>query len=457
MSENRNRPDEIIEKKTYGFWAFTPLLVFLLIYIGGGIVFTFMGRENPFKQIPREASLLVGIVVALIMNRKMKVEDKVEMIARNAGQTGVMSMVLIFLVAGAFSGVCSAIGGADSVVNMGLTFIPKRFLVAGIFVVASFLSTAMGTSTGTVVALSPIAVAVSRAAGISPAIALAAMSGGSMFGDNLSVISDTTIAATKGVGAEMRDKFKMNFLIAIPAAIMAIIAYSMVPVASQNIGKIGAYHFIYLLPYVAVLVTALMGMNVLVALFIGIGIAGVIGLAMGTISILGILQAVGSGLNDMLSIAIACILIRGLIGIIHEYGGIEWLIQKILKFAKSRRTAEYCIAFLSAILSIALANNTMAIIISAPLAKEIGENYHIAPKRTASLLDIFSCVLLEFAPHTGSMVLLTSLAECSPVDIFKGAYYAMALGICTIITIQFGLLRTKEEKEYDSKLPTTPI
>ncbi len=454
MSENNNKPNENDNHKTYGFWAFTPLLVFLLIYIGGGIIFTFMGLESPFKQIPREASLLVGIVVALIMNRKMNIEDKVEMIAKNSGQTGVMTMVLIFLVAGAFSGVCSATGGADSVVNMGLTFIPKKFLVAGIFVVSAFLSTAMGSSTGTVVALSPIAVAVSTASGISPAIALAAMSGGSMFGDNLSVISDTTIAATKGVGAEMRDKFKMNFLIAVPAALIAIVFYCMVPVATENIGEIGAYNFIHLLPYVTVLVTALLGMNVLVVLFIGIAMASVIGLGMGTITILGIFQAAGAGLSDMLGIAIACILIRGLVGVVHEYGGIEWLVATILKLAKSRRTAEYCIAFLASILSIALANNTIAIIISAPLAKEIGETYHIAPKRTASLLDIFSCVLLEFAPHTGSMVLLTTLANCSPVDIFKGAYYAMALGVCAIITIQFGLLRTKEEKEYDSKRPT---
>ena len=336
-------------------------------------------------------------------------------------------------------------------VNMGLTFIPKHFLVSGIFIVSSFLSTAMGTSTGTTVALAPIAVAVSEAAGISPAIALAAMSGGSMFGDNLSFISDTTIAATKGVGAEMRDKFKMNFLIAVPAAIIAVIAYSTVHVSADGIGEIGSYNFIYILPYVTVLVTALMGMNVLVVLFIGIAMAGAIGLAMGSITILGIFKACGSGMSDMLSIAITCILIRGLIGVIHEYGGIEWLVKTVLKLAKSRKTAEYCIAFMSAILSLALANNTMAIIISAPLAKEIGESYHISPKRMASLLDIFGCVLLEFAPHTGSMVLLTTLAGCSPVDIMAGAYYAMALGVCAVITIQFGLLRTKEEKAFDMK------
>ena len=252
----------------------------------------------------------------------------------------------------------------------------------------------------------------------------------------------------------MKDKFKMNLLIAIPAAITAIAAYSMVPVAPDNIGRTGNYNLIYFVPYMVVLASALIGMNVLTVLFMGTAVAGTIGLCMGTVTVAGIFQGAGGGINDMLSIAIACILIRGLIGVTHEYGGIDWLIKTTLRFAKSRRTAEYCIAFLSAVLSIALANNTLAIIISAPLAGEIGKTYHIAPKRTASLLDIFGCVLLEFAPHTGGMVLLTTLAECSPIDIFKNAYYAMALGVCAVITIQFGLLRTREERKYDSSNST---
>ena len=448
MEQGKKQPQE---QKTYGFWAFIPILVFLLVYIGGGLIFSVLGFESPFKQIPRETSLLIGVLAALFMSRKMNIDDKIEMISKHAGQPGVMTMVLIFLVAGAFSGVCTATGGAESVVNIGLTYIPKHFMVSGIFIVSAFLSTAMGTSTGTTVALAPIAVAVSQAAGISPAVALAAMTGGAIFGDNLSFISDTTIAATKGVGAEMKDKFKMNLLIAIPAAIVAIILYSRVPISADTVGEIGPYNMIHLLPYLVVIGTALTGMNVLVVLFLGIATAGVIGLVLGTVDILGILQAAGSGMNGMVSISIACILIRGLVGVSQELGGIDWLVATIIKRAKTRKGAEYSIGALAGLLSLAMANNTLSILISAPLAKEIGDSFHIAPKRMASLLDISACVFLAFAPNTGSMVLMTGLAECSPIHIISGAYYTIALGICTIITIQFGLMRTKEEKEYDAK------
>ena len=237
--------------KNYGGFAFIPLIIFLVIYLGGGMFFSALGVEKPFNQLPRHAALLIGVIVAFGMNRKMKLDDKINIFTTTSGEAGVMMMALIFLLAGAFAGVAKGMGGVSSVVNLGLTFVPQQFLVPGLFAISAFISTAMGTSTGTLVAVAPIALGISEKTGLNPAISLAAVLGGAMFGDNLSVISDTTIAATRGVGCEMKDKFRMNFLIAIPAAIATLIAFTVVGGSGQIEGDL-SYNLIKVVPYLGV-------------------------------------------------------------------------------------------------------------------------------------------------------------------------------------------------------------
>lgn len=437
--------DEIRDKKNYGLLAFMPLFVFLFIYLGSGMLFTFMGVDSPFKQIPREAALVVAVIVALCMGKE-KLDYKVDIFAKNAGDPGVTLMSLIFLLSGAFAGTAKAMGGVDATVNLGLSLCPLQFIFAGIFGISALIATAMGTSMGTIAAIGPIAIGIAEKANISSAIAIAAVMGGAMFGDNLSIISDTTIAATRGAGCKMNDKFKMNFIIALPAAILAMILYSFVGVEGTLEGNF-EYEFIKIFPYFAVMVTAVMGVNVIVVLLGGTIISGIIGMGTGTLNIITFAQAVTSGMSGMFSLVIIAMLIRGLTGIVKEYGGIDWLINILQRRIKSRKGGEYGIAAIVGLIDASLANNTISIIIAAPLTKTIAKLYNIAPKRVASLLDIFSCVVQGIIPHGGQMLLCCTLTGLSPFAVLGANYYQYALGLAAIITIQFGLLRTKEEKE----------
>lgn len=437
---------QVQERKNYGGMAFLPLITFLLIYLGVGIFFTVIGVEMPFNQLPRHSALLVGVVVGLFMDRHRKFDEKVEVFTKSAGEPGIMIMALIFLLAGAFAGVAEGMGAVESVVNICMSFLPSHFLVPGIFVISAFISTAMGTSSGTAVAVTPIALAMAEQAGMNPAISLAAVCGGSMFGDNLSVISDTTIAATKGCGCEMKDKFRMNFLIAIPAAVVSTILFSVAGTAGTAPTGL-EYSAIKILPYICVLVAAVAGVNVIAVLIGGTVFAGLVGMMTGTMTIMSFMESIGSGMDSMTNVTIMAILIRGLIGLIKEYGGIEWLVEKITNNVKTRKGAEYGISLLVSLLSFALVNNTVAIIIASPMAKTIGEKFKIAPKRIASLLDIFSCVSLGIAPHAGGMLFATAMSGLSPLDILQYSFYPVTLTIATVITIQFGLLRTPEEKQ----------
>lgn len=434
------------KKSNLGFFAFLPLIVFLAIYIGSGIYFSNIKEEDPFKQVPRHVALLIGALVAFLMQRKIPISKKLDVFTENMGNSGVMTIVLIYLLAGGFQEVSSAMGAKDSIVNLCLNHIPQNLLIPGVFLMGAIISTAIGSSMGTIAALAPVAVSVANGANLNMAITCSAIIGGAYFGDNLSMISDTTISATQGVGAEMKDKFKMNFLISVPAAIVAFILYAIFA-GSGEISQLGSYNIIQIIPYISVIIFALMGINVVLVLFIGIGLAGLIGLLEGNLTILTFLQVIGNGMEGMLSISIVAILVSGIIGLVRFYGGIDWLVYTISKKIKSRKTAEYGIAFMTGIISAALINNTIGIIISAPMAKEIGEKYNIAPKRLASLLDIFACSFLALMPHDGGMLIVTSLANVSPIEVLKYSFYIFALIIAGVITIQFGLLRTKEEKE----------
>ena len=436
------------ENKKMGALAFLPLIVFLVLYVGSGLVFTMLGVESPFSKIPRHVALLAGIAVALVLSRGTSVSDKVDILCEGMGNSGVMAIILIYLMAGGFQGAAAAMGGKESVINLSLHFIPVSLLIPGVFLMCCFISTAIGTSMGTIAAMAPVAIGVAQGAGLNLAVVCAAVIGGSYFGDNLSMISDTTISAARGCGSEMKDKFKMNFFIALPAAVFAMVMYAIIGAGGTGVIEAGNYNIIQVLPYIVVLIAALMGINVAVVLFIGIIMTGVIGVAQGTVTIFEWAQAVGGGMSDMFSISIMAALISGIIGLIRHYGGVEWLVNSIVTKVKGRKGAEYGIGLLSGVLSAALINNTLAIIITCPMAKEIGEKYHIAPKRLASLVDIFACAFIALMPHDGGMLIVTELAQVSPIDVLKYSFYMFALIITTCVTIQFGLLRTPEEKEW---------
>ena len=437
------------ENKSLGGLAFLPLLVFLALYIGTGVILSIMGAESTFGAFPRHVALLAGFAVAMLMTTGDTIQEKTDKFCEHMGNSGVMQVILIYLLASGFQGAAATMGGKESVVNLALHFIPVKLLIPGVFLMCCLISTAIGTSMGTIAAMGPVALSVAQGAGLSTAITAAAVIGGSYFGDNLSMISDTTISAAKGCGSEMRDKFKMNFWIALPAAVVAMVLYTMIGGGGSGAVEAGSYNILKVLPYSLVLVTALAGMNVTSVLLLGILITGVIGFATGSCSFLEWIQGIGGGMADMFSISIAAALISGTVGLAREYGGIEWFVTKIRAKIRNRRSAEYGIGLLSGVLSAALVNNTLAIIVSCPIANELGEEYHIAPKRLASLVDIFACGFMMLIPHDGGIMMLTALSGDSPFTVLKYSFYPVALLIATVVTIQLGLLRTSEEKEFE--------
>ncbi len=434
------------EKKKSGVLAFLPLVIFLGLYVGCGLTFTLMGAENPFSQFPRHVALLFGVASILFLAPEVKFSEKLDVFCENMGNSGVMQIVMIYLLAGGFQGAAAAMGGKDSVINLCLHFIPVSLLVPGVFLICCLISTAIGTSMGTIAAMAPVAIGVASGAGLNLAVIGASVIGGSYFGDNLSMISDTTISAAKGCGSEMKDKFRMNFKIAFPAALMAMLVYAILGGKGSGMIQAGSYDLLRVVPYLTVLVAAVMGVSVFLVLFIGIGLTGLIGILQGTVGVFEWVQAIGNGIADMFSISIVAVLISGIIGIVRYLGGVEWLVTTISSRIHSRRGAEYGIGLLSGILSAALVNNTIGIIVTCPMAKEIGQRYGIAPKRLASLVDIFACAFLAMMPHDGGMMIVAELAGVSPISIMSHSYYMFFLVAAACITIHFGLMQTEEER-----------
>ena len=428
------------KNKSLGGLAFFLLIVFLALYIGTGVILSIMGAESTFGAFPRHVALLVGFAVAMLMTTGDTIQEKTDKFCEHMGNSGVMQVILIYLLASGFQGAAATMGGKESVVNLALHFIPVKLLIPGVFLMCCLISTAIGTSMGTIAAMGPVALSVAQGAGLSTAITAAAVIGGSYFGDNLSMISDTTISAAKGCGSEM---------IALPAAVVAMVLYTMIGGGGSGAVEAGSYNILKVLPYLLVLITALAGMNVTSVLLLGILITGVIGFATGSCGFLEWIQGIGGGMADMFSISIAAALISGTVGLAREYGGIEWFVTKIRAKIRNRRSAEYGIGLLSGVLSAALVNNTLAIIVSCPIANELGEEYHIAPKRLASLVDIFACGFMMLIPHDGGIMMLTALSGDSPFTVLKYSFYPVALLIATVVTIQLGLLRTSEEKEFE--------
>lgn len=414
------------------FSALLPIILFLVLFIGIGIV------TGDFYKMPAVVGFLIALVFAFLQNPKLKFEEKLNIMARGAGDENIMIMVIIFLLAGAFSASVKAAGGADATVNFGLSILPGGVAVLGVFLIGCFISTSMGTSVGTIVALAPIATGISDKTGIPMALCIAAVVSGAMFGDNLSMISDTTIAATRTQGCAMKDKFRENFKIALPAAVVAaaIFLFRTMGGNFQISGDL-SYEFVRIVPYLIVLIGALIGLNVLLLLAGGTILSLAVGLFYGDFALLDVFGIIGDGMASMFDISIISILVGAIIALIRENGGIDWVLSTIHSRIKSPRGAELGIAALSGLVDCATANNTVAIVIASPIAKEIADEYGVSPRRTASLLDIFTSVFQGLIPYGAQLLYAADMSGLTPFDIIPHCYYPMLMAVSALCFILF--------------------
>lgn len=424
--------------------ALLPLLLFLAMFIGSGIYYQNQAVEFAFYQISAPVAILPAILLAMLL-AKGPLNDRIETFIKGIGNNTIITMVVIYLLAGGFASVAKAIGGVDATVNLGLSLIPDPLVLPGLFVISAFIATAMGTSMGTIAAMTPIAVGVADATGIEMALAAGTVIGGAMFGDNLSIISDTTIAATRTQGCEMRDKFRLNAKIAIPAAALAI-ALLFTMGGSGEVSTTDDTSIMLVLPYIAVLVMALSGLNVMLVLFSGILFAGVVGMIqMPDYNVAQFSKDIYAGYTGMQEILILSMLIGGLGAMMKSQGGVEYIAGVIDRLTRrkhnhepSPRSGEVSIGAAVALTNMATANNTVAIVLSGALAKDIASRYGVDPKRSASLMDIFSCVVQGFLPYGAQVLLAASIAKLSPLELVGSIYYCALLGIAAIISILLG-------------------
>ncbi|MBQ9942403.1 MAG: Na+/H+ antiporter NhaC family protein, partial [Christensenellaceae bacterium] len=363
-------------------WALLPIGIFILFYLGLGIVFEYgLKIHMGFYNIPIVVIFMLALLVACLQNRKLKFDDKLSIMGKGVGDKNIVTMLLIFLAAGIFVGVVGR-GSAESVAYFMLSIIPAQYAVAVLFIVSCFVSTAMGTSVGTITLITPIAVAVSTASGFAAPLCIGAVVGGAMFGDNLSFISDTTIAACNGQGCAMKDKFRANFLIALPAALVALVIILLVSANSDISGTIAhEYDLLQIIPYILVLIGGIVGINVFVVLIIGIVSGAIIMLATGATVATDMLASMGSGASGMFETAMVAILVSAMCALIREHGGFDALLNGIRRVFKGKRSGQLGVGLLVGAMDIATANNTVAIVMANPIAKEMAENYEISPKK----------------------------------------------------------------------------
>ena len=418
-----------------------PVAVFLVLFIGSGIVL------NDFYAMPAVVAFLAALAVAFVQNPKRSFADKLESVAQNMGQPNVMIMCLVFVLAGAFTGSVSAAGGVESTVNFALSVLPSGIVLPGLFLIACFISLSMGTSVGTIAALAPIAIGIALKTGLGGPLCLGAIVGGAMFGDNLSVISDTTIAATRTQGCEMKDKFRENFKIALPAAIIAFVVFTAIGLGSDyHIEGDLSYNLWQVLPYVAVLVAALAGVNVFIVLVGGTVLSCIVGVALGTIEPSAIASVIGSGpdggggIMNMYDITVISIICAGIIGLVKDNGGIDFILNAIRKRVKGQKGAQVGISVLTLLVDASTANNTVAIVMAGPIAREIADEYDISPKRTASLIDIFASVMQGIIPYGAQLLYASAGAAAAgmavaPFEIIPFLFYPFLLCICAFVAI----------------------
>jgi len=426
------------------FVALLPLFLFLGLFIGAGLYFQSQGIDYAFYQLPSVIAILPAIVLAILLS-KQHINNAIETFIEGIGHSNIIAMCLIYLLAGAFAAVAKATGGVDATVALGLSFIPSNLLLPGFFVIAAFIATSMGTSMGTIAAVAPVALGVADQAQIDYALMAGAVMSGALFGDNLSIISDTTIAATRTQGCEMKDKFRENLVFSIPASILTLIAFSFVgqgqaDIAAQDI------EILKVLPYLTILVLAVAGLNVFVVLSLGIVLAGVTGVLSYDYSVIQFGNDIYTGFTNMQEIFILSMLVGGLAALMQQQGGLIFVSNQIealiRRFSKangeaSSRAAELGMAAIVAATNTCVANNTVSIVVTGDIAKELAEKHGVSPKRAASILDIFACIIQGLIPHGAQALLIASVFTISPLVAVSNAWYCMILAVIAVIIVIF--------------------
>ena len=411
-----------------GWWSLSPLAVFLCLYLITSLL------VNDFYEVPITVAFLLSSCYAIAITRGLKLEQRVYQFSVGAGNKNILLMIWIFVLAGAFAQSAKQMGAIDATVNLTLHILPDNLLLAGIFIAACFISLSIGTSVGTIVALTPVAVGLAEKTGIDLPYMVAIVVGGSFFGDNLSFISDTTIASTKTQDCVMRDKFKVNFMIVVPAALIVLGIYIFQGLSLSAAPQIQEIEWIKVIPYLIVLGTAIAGMNVMSVLLLGIFSTGIIGLftGMGFFDWFG---AMGTGITGMGELIIITLLAGGMLETIRYNGGIDFIIARLTRHVTGKRGAELSIAALVSVANLCTANNTIAIITTGPIAKDIAKRFHLDRRKTASILDTFSCLIQGIIPYGAQMLIAAGLAGISPLGIIGNLYYPFCMGACAILAI----------------------
>lgn len=411
-------------------WALLPILVFLILFLGTGILL------NDFYTMPAVVGFLIALIVAFVQTKGKTFTEKLHIAAIGIGEDNIITMCLIYLAAGAFSGAVSAAGGVDSTVNLGLSLMPPSVAVIGLFVIGCFISISMGTSMGTIAALAPIAVGIADKTGFALPICIGAVVSGAMFGDNLSMISDTTIAAVRTQGCEMKDKFRKNFLIVLPAAIITVvILFCLTRGASFTLKAELNYNIWQVMPYIFVLVTAVIGINVFVVLISGTVLSILVGLFTGSLVVSEVFTSIGSGVTGMYDITVISMLVAAISALVKENGGFAFILEKIHSRIHTYKGAEVGIAALISVVDAATANNTVAIVIAGPIAKEISDDYGISPERSASLLDMFASVFQGIIPYGAQLLSAATLTGLTSFDIIPYLFYPYLMAVCGLISV----------------------
>ncbi len=426
-------------------WALLPLWVFLISYVVVSIL------AGDFYKMPITVAFVIASTVAVSTSKGKNLTEKIESFCKGAADANIMLMVLIFILAGAFAQTTKAMGAVESTVNLTLWLLPAKLLVPGIFLAACFVSISVGTSVGTIVALTPVAAGIAAKTGVPTALITAAVVSGAMFGDNLSFISDTTIVATRTQGCRMKDKFRTNLRIVLPFAIITTVLYFLIGQTEGINYQIGKVNWVHVLPYLAVLGAAVAGVHVMTVLLGGTVFAGIIGLLTGDFTMWGWTGAMGTGITGMGELIVVTILAGGMLEMIRINGGFDWIIQKMTKKTNSVRGAELSIAGLVSFANLCTANNTIALIMAGPIAKEIATRFKIPANRSASILDIFSCFVQGAIPYGAQLLMAAGLAKLSPIAIMQYLYYPYLLGVGAFLAIWFGYPRKKAKKSDKQK------
>jgi len=412
-----------------GLTALSPLGVFIILYLVTSII------AGDFYKVPITVAFMLSSIYAIIIHRGRPLRERIETYSRGAGTGQMMLMIWIFILAGAFAHSAKVLGSIDATVNLTLSCLPPQMLLAGLFLAACFISLSIGTSVGTIVALTPIAAGVAQQTGTEVAMMAAVVVGGSFFGDNLSFISDTTIVATSTQGCRLSDKFRVNSFIVVPAALVILLIYILMGSdihAPQNIDTV---EWVKVIPYLVVLITAILGMNVMAVLTLGILLTGIIGNLTGAFDIFGWFHAMGEGIINMGELIIITMMAGGMLELIRQQGGIDFIIEQMTRRVHGKRGAELSIGALVALIDICTANNTVAIITVGGIAKQIGDRYGVDNKKAASILDIFSCFVQGLIPYGAQLLMAAGLAAINPVSIIPYLYYPFAIGIAALAAI----------------------